>query len=200
MTTLLNTQLQQVINELNQFATSDLIEIYNECADQNSYERIYDNDELTLDDMFTSHYDAIRASFYGDYNPIHTYFTFNGYGNLQSFEYLDSEHSPIDLEELAQWLINEDKLSDYDIQVTTLDDIYNNVLDHINDIDSVSSIQCLLSYLAVDFLYTKEWLELSKNNTIDNYIERYIDIIIADFIDSDDIDQLEGLLDYFNHK
>lgn len=118
-TTLSSVQLQQVINELNQFATSDLIEVYNEYADQNSYERIYDNDELILDDMFTSHYDAIRAAFYGDYNPSHAYFTFNGYANLQSFDYLDSEHCPIDLEELAQWLINGDKLSDYDIDLET---------------------------------------------------------------------------------
>lgn len=132
-TTLVQVQLQHVIDELNQFATSDLIEIYNEYAEQNSYERIYDNDDLILDDMFTSNYDAIRAAFYGDYNPSHAYFTFNGYANLQSFEYLDSEHCPIDIEELAQWLINEEKLVDYDIDVITLDDMLTSIEDNITD-------------------------------------------------------------------
>lgn len=133
MTTLLNKQLAQVIETLKQSATSDLISIYNEYAETNSYESVYDNDELILDDMFTSHYDAIRSAFYGDYNPSHAYFTFNGYGNLQSFEYLGCDNCPIDIEELAQWIVDNDLFNDYDIDVTTLDDMLNSIEDNITD-------------------------------------------------------------------
>lgn len=191
-------QLYQVIEVITDMDNDDTISLYNDYADSNGYELIFNNDEYTINDLFSSSYDAIRQTNNKDYKDYESYFTFNGYGHAISFDYRLSDNSPIDIEELAQWLISEDKLAGYDIEVITLDDKYNTVLDHINDIDSVASIQPLLSYLNVEFMYTSEWLSLSKNNTIDNYIERYIDAIIAHFIDKKDSEQLDDLLDYFN--
>ena len=193
-------QLSQVIEQLNNLADYDIIAIHNEYCEANndSYSHITDNDDEAIDSMFNTPSEAIRAASFGDYNHSHDYFILNGYGNLVSFNYVSDDNCPIDISELAEWLISEDKLSDYDITVTTLDDKYNIILDHINDIDSVSSIQSLLSYLSVDFIYTNEWLSLSENNTIDNYIEKYINIIIVHFIDKEYNEQLDGLLEYFN--
>ena len=125
-------QLSQVIEQLKQ-DDSILMQAYCEYSAENGYNSVYDNDEHTINDLFSNPYDALRAASYGEYNPLHAYFTFNGYGNLQSFEYLDSDSSPIDIEELAQWLIDEDILSDYGITVTTLDDMLASIEDNITD-------------------------------------------------------------------
>ena len=194
--TLAAIQLKQVIEVITDMDNDDTISIYNDYANCNGYELIFNNDEHTINDLFLTPYDAIRQTNNKDYKDHEDYFTFNGYGHAVSFDYRLSDNSPIDISELAQWLINEDKLSEYDITVTTLDDKYNAILDHVSDIDSVASIQSLLSYLDVDFLYTNEWID-GKNRTIDSYIEKYIDVIIAHFIDKNDNDQLDNLLDYF---
>lgn len=195
--TLASIQLQQVIEHFNQSATSDLIEVYNEYASNNGYERVYDNDALILDDMFTSHYDALRAAFYGDYSLSHAYFTFDGYGNLQSFEYLDDDNSPIDIEELAQWIVDNELYNDYDMEVTTLNDMLASVEGSINDIDSVDNIINLLEYLDIDYLSLTEWLT-NERNSIDSYIQNYIGFIIEVINNDTDYDTLENLCDYFN--
>ena len=176
--TLAQLQISQVIEHFNQSATSDLIEVYNEYASNNGYERVYDNDELILDDMFTSHFDAIRAAFYGDYNPSHAYFTFNGYGNLQSFEYLDCDNSPIDIEELAQWIIDNELYNDYDIEVTTLEDMYDCILDNLEDASSLDEIINLAEHLGLpveDFDSDNESPADYENNIISDITNHIYD-------------------------
>lgn len=197
ITTLDQVQLSQVIEQLKDMSDSSLQICHNNYCIKIGYEDIiYDNDEYEINSNFDSVFDVLRNLQH--YNLSDDYFYFHN-GNLISFSYLTSEDSPITFSELAQWIIDNDLFNDYDITVTTIDDSYNAVLDYINDIDSVASIQALLGYLDIDIIYTNEWLKLSKNNTIDKYIENYINIVIGQFIDKDDNDQLEGLLEYFNY-
>ena len=141
-------QLQEVIEQLKQ-DDSILMQVYSEYSAENGYNSVYDNDEHTINDLYSDPYDALRATFYGDYNPAHAYFTLNGYGNLQSFEYLDSDNSPIDFSELAQWLISEDKLADYDITVTTLEDMLASIEDNITDDEN--ALYKLCDYLSISY-------------------------------------------------
>ena len=146
--TLAAIQLSQVIEQLKQ-DDSILMQAYSEYSAENGCDSIYDNDDDSINMIFPNASDAIRSAFFGDYNHSHAYFTFNGYGNLQSFEYLDSDGSPIDIGELAQWLIDEDKLAEYDITVTTLDDMLASIEDNITD-DSVMLYK-LCDYLAISY-------------------------------------------------
>ena len=146
--TLAAIQLNQVIEQLKQ-DDSLLMQAYCDYSAENGYNSVYDNDEDNINTMFDNAHNALRAAFYGDYNPAHAYFTFNGYGNLQSFEHLDSDGSPIDIGELAQWLIDEDKLGKYKITVTTLDDMLASIEDNITD-DSVMLYK-LCDYLAISY-------------------------------------------------
>ena len=77
-------QLSQVIERLKQ-DDSLLMQAYYDYSAENGYNSVYDNDEDSVSMIFNNVHDALRAAFYGDYNPSHAYFTFNGYGNLQSF-------------------------------------------------------------------------------------------------------------------
>lgn len=126
-------QLSQVIEKITDMDVEDTITLYNEYANYNGYEQIFNNDEQTINDLFLTPYDAIRQTNNKDYKDHEDYFTFNGYGHAVSFDYRLSENSPIDIDELAEWLISEDKLADYDITVTTIDDIIASIEDNITD-------------------------------------------------------------------
>lgn len=147
-TTLTSVQISQVIEQLKQ-DDSTLLQAYSEYAADNNYDSVFDNDYESINMMCTDSYDAIRSAFYGDYNPSHAYFTFNGYGNLQSFEYLISDNSPIDIEELAQWIVDNDLFNEYHIEVTTLDDMYNAILDNLEDVSSLDDIINVAEYLGL---------------------------------------------------
>lgn len=146
--TLAATPLSQVIEVITDMDNDDTISLYNEYADSNGYELIFNNDEQTINDLFSSPYDAIRQTNNKDYNDNDEYFTFNGYGHAVSFDYVSDDNCPIDIEELAQWLINEDKLADYDIAITNLDDMLASIEDNIND-DNVM-LNKLGNFLMVD--------------------------------------------------
>lgn len=61
--------------------------------------------------------DIVRRCHYGDFNPGHDYFKFNGYANLESFDIALEENSGIDLEELADYIETErNALNNSDIQ------------------------------------------------------------------------------------
>ena len=141
-------QLSQVIEQLKQ-DDSILIQAYYDYSAENGYNSVYENDEHLINDLYSNSYDALRAAYYGDYNPSHAYFTFNGYGNLQSFEYLDSDSLLIDISELAEWLIDEYKLAKYGITVTTLDDMLDSIKDYITDDENM--LYRLCDYLSISY-------------------------------------------------
>lgn len=148
--TLAAIQLSQVIEQLKQ-DDSNLLQAYSEYVSNNDFDSVFYNDDENINAVFFADtHDALRSAFYGDYNPSHAYFTFNGYGNLQSFEYLDSDNSPIDASELAEWLISEDKLAEYDITVTTLDDMLASIEDNISD--DKRMLDKLICYLGLSIM------------------------------------------------
>ena len=64
---------------------------------------------------------AMRVSF-GDFNPHHDFFKFDGYGNLESINYLSNF---IDLEELADEINEHDNLADELINAGLLEEWRN---------------------------------------------------------------------------
>lgn len=148
--TLAQVQISQVIEQLEQLLFCDLVMTYNDMANAFSYDRIYDNDECTLNELFSTPYDAIRQTNHDGYNDNDEYFTFNGYGNLVSFSYHPmATDCPIDIEELAKWIVDNDLFNDYDIEVTTLDDMYNAILDNLEDANSLDDIIDVAEYLGL---------------------------------------------------
>ena len=62
--------------------------LHNEYCDNMSYsdDMIYDNDAYTVNEFFTNSFEALKAMFYGSYNPNDEFFKFDGYGNLESID------------------------------------------------------------------------------------------------------------------
>lgn len=148
-TTLDKVQLQQVIEQLNQLSTDELVNVYIDYAEQNSYERIYNLDESTINELYSSPWQALYDSNHKDFNDRDYFFTYNGNGHMISFSNEDEDNCPIDVEELAQWVVDNDLFNDYDIEVTTLDDMYNAILDNLEDANSLDDIINVAEYLGL---------------------------------------------------
>lgn len=141
-------QLIQAIEQLNKLSTDELVNLYIEYASDNSYESIYNLDESTINELYTSPWQALYDSNHKDFNDRDYFFTYNGNGHMVSFSNEDDSNCPIDIEELAQWLISEEKLSEYHLTVTTLDDMLASIEDNISD-DNVM-LNKLGNFLMVD--------------------------------------------------
>lgn len=139
-TTLAAIQLSQVIEKLEQLLFCDLVMTYNDYAEANHYERIFDNDEENLNNIFLTPYDAIMQTNHKDYNENDDYFVVNGYGHAVSFSYqlVQDDNSPIDVEELAQWIVDSELFNEYNTEVTTLEDMLASIEDNITDDESLT--------------------------------------------------------------
>ena len=87
-------ELRDVVSELNR---------WNGCLD---WIEFFENDGDFFESFFENKLDAVRATFYGDYNYNDDYVRFNGYGNLESFsEYDMIEEIKAYIEEIVENLI-----------------------------------------------------------------------------------------------
>lgn len=145
--TLAKVQLSQVIEQLNHLSTDELVNVYMDYAEQNSYERIYNLDENTINELYSSPWQALYESNHKDFNDRDYFFTYNGNGHMVSFSNEDDKNCPIDIEELSQWIVDNDLFNDYDIEVTTLDDMYNAILDNLEDANSLNDVINVAEYL-----------------------------------------------------
>lgn len=175
-------QLSQTIEQLEQLLFCDLVMTYNDYASAMSYELIHDNDEENINTLFETPYEAAQAVVYGKYNPSDDYVTLDGYSNVISFSYqlTQDDNCPIDISDLAQWLINEDKLSEYDISVTTLDDMLASIEDNMTDDEN-------LLYKLCDYLNIK----YNLSNDVENLTSDCMDIV-----DDCDYDKLNDIINH----
>ena len=93
---------------LENMSESQLYIIVNEYFDKTNYydDRIYDMDEFDEIMSGMSPSDIATKIFYGDFRPNDNYFRFDGYANLESFDYISDE---VDLEEVADYIVDNDE-------------------------------------------------------------------------------------------
>lgn len=181
VTTLASVQLNQVIEQLEQLLFCDLVMTYNDYASANYFELIHDNDEENVNTLFDSAYAAAKAVSYGKYSPNDDYIMLDGYANAVSFSYqlIQDDNCPIDIEELAQWIVDNELYNDFDIEVTTLDDILASIEDNITDDGYILSK--LADYLGQSLNTDK--VELLK--TDDDYYEYLVSHLMNEIRDYD---------------
>ena len=119
--TTINNNLESVLEYLTDLSDSDKVAIHNEYCQSMNYcdNEIYTNDEDFFNTFFDGKViDAVRAATYGDFNYSHEYVIFNGYGNLESFNYVDDR---IDLKEIAADILEHPE-NYYDIELEEADE------------------------------------------------------------------------------
>jgi len=93
----LKTQLLNAINKADEnFNSNQLLELNNAYCEaiNNMDNQIFSNDNDFFEMFFPNAGDGLRvaqAVFYGDYKYSHDYVMFDGYGNLQSYDYISAK-------------------------------------------------------------------------------------------------------------
>lgn len=142
----------------------DVVNLWNQFIDETERydDQVYENSDDMLDEVFSSIHEFARSSRYGDYNFNDAWFAFNGYGNVVSFRYLDDDNCPIDVDALADYLI-ENGDSDFEIssdflQAEFLDEYFPNEEDY-------DKAMCIADNLSesepVDFLMD-DWDDIAE--------------------------------------
>lgn len=114
------TRYDAIKNVLEEMNTADIIAVHNEYCDgsNNMDDYIYGMDEFDeiMGNMLPL--DIVRAAYYGhEFNPTHDYFRFNGYANLESFDFASDENSGVYVSDIAAYIDrNNDALNNDDIQ------------------------------------------------------------------------------------
>jgi hypothetical protein len=101
---------KQIVNEINLMSNSDLIILNNLYANEvqgNFDNEIFNNDEEFFYTFFeNSVISAIQCVSYGDYRYNDNFVKFNGYGNLESFNYMSHAQLCELPETMAEDIIN----------------------------------------------------------------------------------------------
>lgn len=111
----MNNKLTSIIEQINNMTASELIDLNNTYCQSANYSdsEIFSND----DDFFTTFFGndvlrAVQATQFGDYNYSHDYVTFNGYGNLDSFDRMTADNLCELVPTMAEYILeNEDDFS-----------------------------------------------------------------------------------------
>lgn len=85
-----------IAEEIKGMTSEEIMELNNLlCEDLNNMDDlIYYNDEEFFEIYFTKALDAVQAVHFGNYNYSDDFVKFNGYGNLDSFSFLDENNLP----------------------------------------------------------------------------------------------------------
>lgn len=147
----------------NFWSNEDIIRAWNNyCSEECMEDYIHSNDEYFFEEMFEKADDAVRAVCYGEYHYQDEYVVFNAYGNLDSFDYWKDENSPIDLDILAEYLVDNGDSDTPGIEDLDSDFIEKFAEENNVDINEVEEI--VNNYLEeedFDFL-TEDWEDLAE--------------------------------------
>lgn len=114
------TRYEKIKSVLEDMDTAEIIAVHNEyCNETNNMDDyIYEMGEF--DEIMGSMepWEIARACFYGhEFCPAHDYFRFNGYANLESFDFAPEGNSGIYISDIADYIDrNEDALNNDEIQ------------------------------------------------------------------------------------
>ena len=109
---------------------NEMVTLLNDFYDAMEYhdDLIFSFDEDTINELFKTPWDALRATYFGDVNFSHNYFTFDGYGNIHTLPDWEIDDLLQDLlggKYFIEWLQeNEGANLTYDVYFN--DDCYSN--------------------------------------------------------------------------
>lgn len=116
---------EEFLTDLIEDLTSEeLLQLHNEWASETGcYDQyIYENNEYSLNELFSSKIELIRAIQYGEYSINDEYFSIDVYGNLESYRtLLVALDSLADIDLLVEW--SQDKEYKKDAYIEYLEEV-----------------------------------------------------------------------------
>jgi hypothetical protein len=98
--------IADIIAEIKEMSSSDIFDLNNRFCESANYHDsyFYMNDEEFFETYFTKPIDAVRACHFGKWSFADDFVQFNGYGNLESFSYLDADSLPDNVQNIAEYV------------------------------------------------------------------------------------------------
>ena len=111
--------IADIIAEIKEMSSSDIFDLNNRFCDiaNHSDDYFYINDEEFFEIYFTKSIDAVRAIHFGKWSFADDFVQFNGYGNLESFNYLDADSLPDNVQNIAEYVA--DNINEFSDLFTT---------------------------------------------------------------------------------
>ena len=105
---------KKILKAINEMTENELIQLNNTyCQNISSDSEVWENDEEFFNTFFEGKTnEALIAAHFGDYNWSHNYVKFNGYGNLESFDYFQKKDLYEYPETIAEYI--EENFNDFD--------------------------------------------------------------------------------------
>lgn len=101
-------RIKEIIEEM---STDDKIALWNRYCNEDSRADDFIYSIEYFDEIMSGRepLDIARTCYFGDFDPTHKYFWFNGYANLESDDWIDGEKSPFYINELADYIIENEE-------------------------------------------------------------------------------------------
>lgn len=99
--------LSEITDAIRNLKTDEIVYLHNRlCEETTGYDDfVEDMDEFDEVCEHMKPWEIARAAFYGDFRPCDDFFRFDAYGNLVSFDYWDDDNSPIDVDAIAEYVV-----------------------------------------------------------------------------------------------
>lgn len=111
------TRYEKIKEFLEELGTVDIIMLHNQyCEESNNMDDyIYSMEEFDEIMQGMTPWEVARACFYGyEFCPAHDYFRFNGYANLESFDFAPGGNSGVYISDIAEFIDREENDLDND--------------------------------------------------------------------------------------
>ena len=103
---------KEIVETIKKMDNAKVINLWNNYVGEECYlhedEVIYTNNCAVFNSFFTP-YDAVCAVLYGHYNENDDYVVIDENNNAQSFTNWDDAKSPVDIDILANWLLEKER-------------------------------------------------------------------------------------------
>ena len=101
---------KEIVETIKKMDNAKVINLWNECVEEKSYpySTIYTNNCAFFNTFFMP-FDAVCAVMHGNYNEEDNYVIIDEHDNVQSFNNWDDEKSPVDIDILANWLLENER-------------------------------------------------------------------------------------------
>ena len=101
---------KEIVETIKKMDNAKVINLWNECVEENAYlyNVVYTNNCAFFNTFFMP-FDAVLAVTHGNYKEEDNYVIIDEHKNAQSFTNWDDAKSPVDIDILANWLLENER-------------------------------------------------------------------------------------------
>ena len=103
---------KEIVETIKKMDNAKVINLWNNYVGEKCYphenDTIYTNNCAVFNSFFTP-YDAVMSVLYGNYNEEDDYVIIDEHENVKSFTNWDDVYSPVDVDILADWLLEKER-------------------------------------------------------------------------------------------